>query len=164
MCDKTVGATDRVYEVEGQRVPVHMGACDNAFRRAPEHFLARLKPRGAFLGAEPNLGPNVSLGWFAFGIYVLLGLVFGAFCAYRAVNHALRPWPWFLAGFFLNVFGFLALVTRPAGDSSMLRRDYLRAWSKFPPPIRQGFVPGVEQRTILLQRPALGAEIRSNLS
>ena len=119
VCDKTVGATDRVYEVEGQRVPVHMGACDNAFRRAPGHFLARLKPRGAFLGAEPNLGPNFSLGWFAFGIYVLLGLVFGAFCAYRAVNHALRPWPWFLAGFFLNVFGFLALVTRPAGDSSV---------------------------------------------
>jgi hypothetical protein len=119
VCDKTVAATDRVYEVEGQRVPVHMGACDNAFRRAPEHFLARLKPRGAFLGAEPNLGPNISLGWFAFGIYVLVGLVFGAFCAYRAVNHALRPWPWFLAGFFLNVFGFLALVTRPAGDGSM---------------------------------------------
>jgi hypothetical protein len=119
VCDKAVGATDRVYEVEGQRVPVHTGACDNAFRRQPEHFLARLKPRGAFLGAEPNLGPNFSLGWFAFGIYVLLGLVFGAFCAYRAVNHALKPWPWFLAGFFLNVFGFLALVTRPAGDSRM---------------------------------------------
>jgi hypothetical protein len=119
VCDKTVAATDRVYEVEGQRVPVHTGACDNAFRRAPGHFLARLKPRGAFLGAEPNLGPNFSLGWFAFGIYVLLGLVFGAFCAYRAVNHALGPWPWFLAGFFLNVFAFLALVTRPAGDSSM---------------------------------------------
>jgi hypothetical protein len=119
VCDKAVAATDRVYEVEGQRVPVHMGACDNAFRRAPEHFLARLKPRGAFLGAEPNLGPNFSLGWFAFGIYVLLGLVFGAFCAYRAVNHSLKPWPWFLAGFFLNVFGFLALVTRPAGDRSM---------------------------------------------
>ena len=119
VCDKAVAATDRVYEVEGQRVPVHMGACDNAFRRAPGHFLARLKPRGAFLGAEPNLGPNFSLGWFAFGIYVLLGLVFGAFCAYRAVNHSLKPWPWFLAGFFLNVFGFLALVTRPAGDRSM---------------------------------------------
>jgi len=119
VCDKAVAATDRVYEVEGQRVPVHKGACDHAFRRAPEHFLARLKPRGAFLGAEPNLGPNFSLGWFAFGIYVLLGLVFGAFCAYRAVNHSLKPWPWFLAGFLLNVFGFLALVTRRAGDSRM---------------------------------------------
>jgi hypothetical protein len=118
VCDKAVGAKDRVYEVEGQRVPVHVGTCDRAFRRNPGHFLARLKPRGAFLGAEPNLGPNISWGWFAFGIYVLLGLAFGAFCAYRAVNHALKPWSWFLAGFFLNVFGFLALVTRPAGDSS----------------------------------------------
>ena len=118
VCEKAVGATDQVYEVEGQRVPVHAGACDDALRRAPEHYLARLKPRGAFLGAEPNPGPNISLGWFAFGTYILLGLVFGAICAYHAVNHALRPWTWFLAGFFLNVFGFLALVTRPAGDSS----------------------------------------------
>jgi hypothetical protein len=118
VCEKPVGATDRVYEVEGQRVAVHVGACDNAFLRQPERYLARLKPRGAFLGAEPNLAPNISWGWFAFGIYVLLGLVFGAFCAYRAVNRALKPWPWFLAGFFFNLFGFLALVTRPAGDSS----------------------------------------------
>jgi hypothetical protein len=118
VCDKAVAATDRVYEVEGQRVPVHVGSCDNAFRRNPEHFLARLKPRGAFLGAEPNLAPHISWGWFAFGVYVLLGLVSGAFCASRAVNHALKPWPWFLAGFFLNLFGFLALVTRRAGESS----------------------------------------------
>jgi hypothetical protein len=118
VCNKAVGAKDRVYEVEGQRVPVHVGACDNSFRRKPEHFLVRLKPRGAFLGAEPNLAPHISWGWFAFGVYVLLGLVFGAFCASRAVNQALKPWPWFLAGFFLNLFGFLALVTRPAGESS----------------------------------------------
>ncbi len=119
VCEKAIGATDRVYEVEGQRVAVHAGACDNAFTREPGRYLARLKPRGAFLGAEPNLGPNISWRWFAFGIYVFLGLVFGALCAYRAVNRALKPWPWFLAGFFLNLFGFLALVTRPAGDSSM---------------------------------------------
>jgi hypothetical protein len=119
VCNKAIGAKDRVYKVEGQRVPVHAGVCEAALAYDPERFLARLKPRGAFLAAEPNLGPNFSLGWFAFGIYVLLGLVFGAFCAYRAVNHALRPLPWFLAGFFLNLFGFLFLVTRPAGDSGM---------------------------------------------
>jgi hypothetical protein len=119
VCDKTVGAMDRVYEVEGQRVPVHKGVCEAAFALDPERFLARLKPRGAFLGAEPNLAPRIWWGWFAFGIYVLLGLMFGAMSAYRAVNHALRPWPWFLAGFFLNVFGFLAQVARPVGDSSM---------------------------------------------
>jgi hypothetical protein len=119
VCDKVIGSKDRVYEVEGQRVPVHVGACGTAFLRNPGLYLARLKPRGAFLSAEPNLGPNISWGWFTLGIYIVLGLVFGAFCAYRAVNHALKPWPWFLAGFFLNLFGFLALVTRPAGVSSM---------------------------------------------
>jgi hypothetical protein len=116
VCDKAIGAKDRVYEVEGQRVPVHLGACNHAFLNNPGLYLARLKPRGAFLGAEPNLSPNISWRWFAFAIYVLLGLLFGASCAYRAVNHALKPLPWFVAGFFLNVFGFLALLTRPASE------------------------------------------------
>jgi hypothetical protein len=132
VCDKPIGTKDRAYEVEGQRVPVHAGACDTAFLRNPGHYLARLKPRGAFLSAEPNLGPNISWGWFTLGIYVLLGLVFGAFCAYRAVNHALKPWPWFLAGFFFNFFGFLALVTRPAGKSSMAPAGLPRGLVKVP--------------------------------
>jgi len=132
VCDKAIGPKDRVYEFEGQRVPVHVGACDTAFLRNPGHYLGRLKPRGAFLSAEPNLAPHVGWGWFAFGIYVLLGLVFGAFCAYRAVNHALKPWPWFLAGFFLNLFGFLALVTRPAGESSMAPAGLPRGLVKVP--------------------------------
>lgn len=132
VCDKAIGPKDRVYEFEGQRVPVHLGACDIAFLRNPGHYLARLKPRGAFLSAEPNLAPHIGWGWFAFGIYVLLGLVFGAFCAYRAVNHALKPWPWFLAGFFLNLFGFLALVTRPAGESNMAPGGLPRGLVKVP--------------------------------
>jgi len=73
VCDKAIGPKDRVYEFEGQRVPVHVGACDTAFLRNPGHYLARLKPRGAFLSAEPNLAPHVGWGWCAFGIYVLLG-------------------------------------------------------------------------------------------
>ena len=132
VCDKAIGRKDRVYEFEGQRVPVHVGACDTAFLRNPGHYLGRLKPRGAFLSAEPNLGPSISWGWFTLGIYVLLGLVFGAFCAYRAVNHALKPWPWFLAGFFLNLFGFLALVTRPAGESSTAAGGLPRGLVKVP--------------------------------
>jgi len=132
VCEKAIGPKDRVYEFEGQRVPVHVGACDIAFLRNPGLYLARLKPRGAFLSAEPNLGPNISWGWFALGIYVLLGLVFGAFCAYRAVNHALKPWPWFLAGFFLNLIGFLALVTRPADKSSMAPGGLPRGLVKVP--------------------------------
>jgi len=132
VCDNAIGPKDRVYEFEEQRVPVHVGACDIAFLRNPGHFLARLKPRGAFLSAEPNIGPSISWGWFALGIYVLLGLVFGAICAYRAVNHALKPWPWFLAGFFFNFFGFLALVTRPAGESSLAPSGSPRGLVKVP--------------------------------
>ena len=119
VCGKAIGASDRVYRVEGQRVPVHRGVCESAFAAYPELFLSRLKPRGAFLGAEPNPETHIGWGWFLFGAYVLLGLMFGAICAYRAVNQALSPWPWFLAGFCLNIFGLLALVTRPAGYSGI---------------------------------------------
>lgn len=118
VCDRAVAGTDRVYEVEGHRVPVHAGACDAAFRRSPEVYLVRLRPRGAFLGAESSYGPGYSLAWFALGTYVLVGLVFGAICAGRAVNRSLKPLPWFFAGFLLNLFGFLVLLTRAAGDGS----------------------------------------------
>ncbi len=119
VCNQAVSSTDRVYEVDGQRAPVHQGACERAFTQAAYRYLGKLKPRGAFLGAEPSARPNLSPGWLLFGTYVLLGLLFGALCGYRALNRCLQPAPWFFAGFFFNLLGYLALLTRPAGDRTL---------------------------------------------
>jgi hypothetical protein len=118
VCDRAIGKTDRVYEVEGQRVPVHTGACDERFKENPDRYLAKLKPRGAFLGAEPGGHQRVTLGWLLLGLYAISGLVFAGLCAYRAINRCLRPVPWFFWGFFFNALAYLVLMTRPFGFRS----------------------------------------------
>jgi hypothetical protein len=59
-----------VYLVEGQRVPVHRGTCDDELRARPKIFLAELKPRGAFLDAS-SLSAPAPYGWLYLGLYVL---------------------------------------------------------------------------------------------
>lgn len=75
------------------------------------------RPRGGLFSEEAPAGQPLSLGWFLFGLYVLLGLIFAGACAQQAVHKALAPVPWFLAGLFLNALGYLLLLTRPSGDA-----------------------------------------------
>lgn len=117
-CDKPIGPGDRVYLINGQRIAVHAGACELAFERNPEKYLAKVKPQGnQFMDADSG-GSARSWRWLAFGVYALAGLVFGGLCGYEAVNRGFRPLPWFLAGLFFNVFGFLVFLSRPAGVAS----------------------------------------------
>jgi len=114
VCGKEIHAHEPVYLIGGQRVPVHGpgSECDAAFRANPEKFLAALQPRGAFLGGEPS---QVSLGWFLFGCYVLVGLVFAGLCGQVALHRGHPQSQWFLAGFFLNVFAYVALRLQAKG-------------------------------------------------
>lgn len=118
VCERPVDKTDRVYEIDGQRVPVHTGACDEKFKQNPDRYLAKLKPRGAFLGADPSGFRTFSSGWLVLGLYILIGLVFAGMCAYRAVNQSLRPVPWFFWGLIFNLFAYLVLVSRARGVRS----------------------------------------------
>ena len=112
ICNEPVGQADVVYIVNGQRVPVHRGACLTSLQSRPQHFLAFLQPRGAFLGSQEG-GPGLSRFWFLFGVYVLLGLIFGALSAHRALHAGYSPLAWFGLGFLLNVIGYAALLARP---------------------------------------------------
>jgi hypothetical protein len=78
------------------------------------------RPRGGLFSEEGMPTQPLSLGWFILGLYVLLGLVFAGASAHLAVQRALPPVPWFLAGFFLNAVGYLILLTRPRGDTQHL--------------------------------------------
>ncbi len=79
------------------------------------------RPRGGLFSEEGLSGQALSLGWFVLGLYVLAGLIFAGACAHQAVHKALSPIPWFFMGFFLNVVGYLLLLTRERGD-----------WHEFP--------------------------------
>jgi len=123
VCDNPVGPDDSVYLVQGQRAPVH-AAEEREFLSHPGRYLMRLKPLGgALLGADSNqpgmanrAGNNqqsVSHAWIYCGLYVLLGLVFAAICAHRALHVGYSAWAWFGLGLVLNAFAYILLLTRP---------------------------------------------------
>jgi hypothetical protein len=112
VCNRPVGADDDVYIVNGQRMPVHRGACLAELESHLEKYKARLRPAGNFLGVEPDARTALTTRWLALGLYVLLGLVFAALSVNQAINSGQRPVPWFFAGFFLNIFAWTVLVAR----------------------------------------------------
>jgi hypothetical protein len=123
VCNNPVGPDDSVYLVQGQRVPVHAGE-EREFFLHPRKYLMRLKPLGgALLGADSNQPgmanragndrQEVSRTWIYCGLYVLLGLVFAALCAHRALHTGYSAGTWFGLGLVLNVFAYIFLVTRP---------------------------------------------------
>jgi hypothetical protein len=111
VCKRRIGTEGVVYLVKGQRVPLHIHSCYEKFRKNPLPYLAALQPHGAFLGAGGE-GQRLSWGWFLGGLYVLVGLIFAALSAHRAVNSGRSAGTWFAAGLALNAFGYLLLLTR----------------------------------------------------
>ena len=123
VCNNPVGPDDSVYLVQGQRVPVHARE-EGEFLSHPQKYLMRLKPLGgALLGADSNQPgmanragsdrPEVSRAWIYSGLYVLLGVVFAAACAHRALHTGYSPGAWFGLGLVLNAFAYILLMTRP---------------------------------------------------
>jgi len=132
VCKKPVGPADRVYSVDGQRAPVHTANCDALLKHDPGRYLDSLRPRGAFLGAEPSRGFAVSWVWVIAASYVLLGLVCGGLCSYRALDRGFDPLRWFFAGFFLNVVAAAFLLTRRAETAASRHGGVPRGLAKVP--------------------------------
>lgn len=112
VCNQPIHKSDLVYLVQGQRAPIHLEGCNDKFLAQPQHWLAQLKPRGAFLGAGEEQRA-LSAAWFFVGFYVLLGLIFAALCAHQALHMGRGPVGWFAVGLLFNAFGYLVLLTRP---------------------------------------------------
>ncbi len=116
LCFEPIHADDLVYVVWGQRVGVHAGTEDEDFRADPKKWIAHLRPGGAFLGVEGAMDrPQQALSnvWFGVGLYVLLGLIFGAWCAHKAFHSGYPPGLWFALGMALNVLAYIALALKP---------------------------------------------------
>ncbi len=110
---KKLRPTDPVYlVVNGYRIPLHWPDCYDRFVHSPRKWLSHLEPGGgAFLGAEAGAG-GPSWAWIWLGIYVLAGLTFAAICAQRSLEVGYAPAAGFALGFFLNLPGYLFLVSR----------------------------------------------------
>lgn len=102
--------------VRGRRVPLNKAMVD-MFMDNPEKYFAKKQPKSALFQEELGTPAGVALGgiswgWFLFGLYVLVALIFGGLSGYAAVAKGLPPIPHFFIG--LTILGYLYVLTRPA--------------------------------------------------
>jgi len=115
VCGKPVTQHDVAYQVEGQRVALHLRDCFAVFSAQPMRWLAKLKPRGAFLDAGAT-ALSLSSNFLFLGLYVLTGLLFGALAAHRALSVGRNPLVWLAVGLVATLPGFLVLLALPKGE------------------------------------------------
>ena len=106
-----LGPNDVCLLVDGRRVPLKKEAV-NIFLNNQEKYFSKLQPKSALFTESMGVAKNLSIGWFIFGIYVLIGLLFAALTSHAAVGKGLKPIPWFFIGLFFNAFGYLAVLMK----------------------------------------------------
>ena len=125
ICNKPLAEDDIVLLVRGRRVPLKRAMVDS-FLHNQEKYFGSLQPKSALFQEEMGAPAGASLsgisyGWFVFGLYVLVALIFAGLSANAAVAKGLSPLSSFFIGLSLTAFGFLYVVTRPpaadAGES-----------------------------------------------
>ena len=120
VCRAELTSEDVTLIVRGRRTPLCRAHLETFLNDLERSFSSR-QPRGALfqedLSAPPGTAQGgISQGWFLFGLLVLSSLIFGGLSGYRALSTGLPPLAPFFIGFFLNLPGFLYVVSRPAGQ------------------------------------------------
>ncbi len=114
-CNNPVHEHDPVYLVNGQRIPIHQQEVSDDLPAQLQALLGLIQPRGAFIGAQ-QAQRALSSAWFWSGLYILIGLVFGAICAHRALQTGYGALRWFLAGLAFNLVAFAVLRMKPGRE------------------------------------------------
>jgi hypothetical protein len=118
VCGVELTEDDVALIVRGRRVPLNKSMIET-FMENPEKYFAQKQPKSALFQEElasstgATLG-GISSGWFLFGSYVLVALIFAGLSGYTAVSKGLSPIPHFFIGFFLSALGYLYVLARPA--------------------------------------------------
>ena len=117
VCGMPLTEDDVALLVRGRRVPLKRSMVDS-FLNHQDEFFSKLQPKGALFQENLEAPRGVAQGgidvhWFAFGAYVLLGLVFGGLSAYAAVARGLPARRYFLLGFFFLFIGYGYAPSRP---------------------------------------------------
>ncbi len=118
ICGVALTENDVVLIVRGRRIPLNRSMVDS-FMNNQVFFFNKVQPKGALFqeNFEAPAGVaqgGINLSWFLFGLYVLLGLIFGGLSGYHAISKGLSPLPNFFFGFVFSVFGYIYVRTKPA--------------------------------------------------
>ncbi|NIR48182.1 zinc ribbon domain-containing protein [candidate division KSB1 bacterium] len=118
VCGVQLTEEDVVLIVRGRRVPLNQTMVDS-FLNNKAYYFAKLQPKSALFqenleAPEGVAQGGISLGWFLFGLYVLIALIFSGFSGYTAVSKGLPPIRYFFIGLFFSVFGYIYVLTRSA--------------------------------------------------
>ena len=115
VCEREVPDLDRERSHRGRTVYLCSDACAADWDTNPNAYFSRLQPRGALFQESAQPRPIMPHTGFWIGVYVLIGVLFGAITAYAAIHRRHPAKTWFFAGLFFNVFGLGALLLRPKG-------------------------------------------------
>lgn len=114
-CDNAIDGEGMELVHRGRRVRLHPGDCLAHWESDSTAMFAQLQPHAALWDEVDPMGAMRG-GWFWFGIYVLVGLVSGAFAAYIAINRGLPALEWFFLGLAFNVLALAGVLMRPKGN------------------------------------------------
>ncbi|MCY3756543.1 MAG: zinc ribbon domain-containing protein [Acidobacteria bacterium] len=119
VCGAELTSDDVTLIVRGRRTPLCRAHVETFLNDLERSFYSQ-QPRGALfqedLSAPPGTAQGgISQGWFLFGLLVLSSLIFGGLSGYRALSMDSPPLAPFFIGFFLNLPGFLYVISRRAG-------------------------------------------------
>ena len=123
LCGVRLTSEDVALIVRGRRIPLCQPEVET-FLNDPERHFSNRQPKSALFqedlsAAQGTAQGGISQGWFLFGLLVLSALIFAGLSGYRALSMGLPPLAPFFIGFFLNLPGYLYVISRPAGKDHM---------------------------------------------
>lgn len=121
LCGIQLSSESVALVVRGRRVPLCQAEVET-FLNNQERYFSGSQPKSAlfqedFSAPAGTAQGGIGHGWFLFGLLVLSSLIFGGLSGYRALSMSLPPLKSFFIGFFLNLLGFLYIISRPAGQN-----------------------------------------------
>ena len=118
VCEGPTGATAHIEQYQGRWVAVCPGPCQEHWAAHPDKYFLKLRSHGALFDENSISEKKANNGWLYLGMYVLIGLIFGAMCAYIAVTNGHGAIAWFWSGMLFNVLALIAIFIKRQGDMS----------------------------------------------
>ncbi len=115
-----LGPGDVVIEHKNNRFPLKKGAVP-IFLENPGKYLSKKQPKGALFPVETHESKPLSKVWLILGIYILVGLVFGALTVQKALAKRYRPGLWFFMGLLFNVLAYIVILSK--GEASLSEQE-----------------------------------------